>query len=108
MKGVRQPLGVYVLGIPFPSSVTARAASTLGASRLVGRERELAALEDALAGAIEGRCQVVGVVGEAGMGKSRLCDEFISSANARGITVRRTMGVSHGRAVHELEGEEQA
>ena len=99
VKGARQPLGVYVLGRPFPSSVTARAASTLGASRLVGRERELAALEDALAGAIEGRCQVVGVVGEAGMGKSRLCEEFIGSAAARGITVRRTTGVSHGRAV---------
>ena len=79
--------------------MTARAASTLGASRLVGRERELAALEDALAGAIEGRAQVVGVVGEAGVGKSRLCEEFAGSAAARGITVRRATGVSHGRDV---------
>ena len=56
------------------------------------------ALQDALAEAIEGRFQVVGVVGEAGMGKSRLCEEFVGSAG-RGITVRRTTGVSHGRAV---------
>jgi class 3 adenylate cyclase/tetratricopeptide (TPR) repeat protein len=99
VKGARHPLSVYVLGPPFPSPPTVRGAATLGASRLVGREPELAALEDALAEAIEGRCQVVGVVGEAGMGKSRLCEEFISSATARGITVRRTTGVSHGRAV---------
>jgi class 3 adenylate cyclase len=99
VRGVRQPLGVYALGRPFPSAPTARAAATLGVSLLVGRERELAALEDALAGAIEGRFQVVGVVGEAGMGKSRLCEDFIASAVARGITVRRTTGVSHGRAV---------
>ncbi len=99
VKGARRPLGVYVLGGSFPLSPAARAATTLGASRLVGRERELAALEDDLAGAIEGRTQVVGVVGDAGMGKSRLCEEFIASAAARGITVRRTTGVSHGRAV---------
>ena len=99
VKGVRQPLGVYVLGRPLPSPPIVRGAATLGASRLVGRERELVALEDALAEAIEGRFQVVGVVGEAGMGKSRLCEEFIRSATARGITVRRTTGVSHGRGV---------
>jgi class 3 adenylate cyclase len=99
VKGATKPLGVSVLEGPFSSSPTARATTTLGTSRLVGREGELAALEDALAGAIEGRCQVVGVVGEAGMGKSRLCEDFVRSAAARGITVRRTTAVSHGRAV---------
>jgi adenylate cyclase len=42
---------------------------------------------------------VVGVVGEAGVGKSRLCEEFAASAAARGITVRRTAGISHGGEV---------
>jgi hypothetical protein len=99
VKGARESLRVYVLEKPFALPPTARATTTLGASRLVGRERELAVLEDALAEAIESRGQVVGVVGEAGMGKSRLCEEFVRSAAARGITVRRTTGVSHGRAV---------
>ena len=70
-------------------------AGRLGPAPLVGRDRELAVLEEALAAAVDGRAQVVGVVGEAGAGKSRLCDEFAASAAARGITVRRTAGVSH-------------
>jgi class 3 adenylate cyclase/tetratricopeptide (TPR) repeat protein len=99
VKGARQPLGVYALGRPLSVSPTAQATTTLGASGLVGRQRELAVLEDALAEVMENRGQVVGVVGEAGMGKSRLCEEFVRSAAARGMTVRRTTGVSHGQAL---------
>jgi class 3 adenylate cyclase/tetratricopeptide (TPR) repeat protein len=52
-----------------------------GLTPLVGRERELDALRDALAAAREGRGQVVFLVGEAGLGKSRLLHEF-----RRGLT----------------------
>ena len=45
-------------------------------SRFVGRERELAALRDILAQVQGGRGQVVGIVGEPGVGKSRLLYEF--------------------------------
>jgi class 3 adenylate cyclase/tetratricopeptide (TPR) repeat protein len=93
VKGAREPLGVFVLEGP---TSTGR---TEGASRLVGRAKELALLEDALASAAQGQAQVVGVVGEAGVGKSRLCDEFAQSITARGITVRRATGVSHGKEV---------
>jgi class 3 adenylate cyclase len=94
VKGAREPARVYALGAPLASPVprTARAP-------LVGRDREVAVLEDALAMAEEGHAQVVGVVGEAGVGKSRLCEEFATSAAARGNTVRRTAGVSHGQDV---------
>ena len=84
-----------MLGAPFVSPARSR----VGASPLVGRERELAVLEDALAMATEGQFQVVGVVGEAGVGKSRLCEEFAESCRDGGVTVRRTTGVSHGRDV---------
>ncbi|HKY76019.1 MAG TPA: AAA family ATPase [Acidimicrobiia bacterium] len=94
VKGATEPLGVYVLGAPIPSAVR----RTVGAP-LVGRARELATLEDALDMAGEGQFQVVGVVGEAGVGKSRLCEEFARWANDQGITVRRAAGVSHGRDV---------
>jgi adenylate cyclase len=92
VKGVRHPVGVFAL----------RRASPLagrGTSDLVGRADELGALEAALARAREGHAQVIGVVGEAGVGKSRLCEEFVRSAAARGITVRRAAGVSHARDV---------
>src|SRR5436309_881042 len=39
------------------------------------------------------------VVGEPGVGKTRLCDEFCAEVAKRGIVVRRTGGVSHGAAV---------
>jgi DNA-binding NtrC family response regulator/tetratricopeptide (TPR) repeat protein len=45
-------------------------------SRFVGRERELATLSDLLVQAAGGRGQVVGMMGEPGIGKSRLCYEF--------------------------------
>jgi adenylate cyclase len=93
VKGAREPRRVFMLGGP------GGAPRTGGATPLVGRTRELVFLEDALASAVEGRAQVVGVVGEAGVGKSRLCDEFTRLVSRRGITVRRASGVSHGKDV---------
>ena len=40
-------------------------------------------LEQALQCAMEGNGQVVGVVGEAGVGKSRLCLEFVERCQGR-------------------------
>ena len=121
VKGARQPLGVYVLGRPFPSWVTARAASTAAG----GSGTKLAAMEDALAGAIDGRFQVVGVVGEPGMGRAdggfdlrsqpplRLCHDLrcaiasltpIASSVAWIVLARRPTGVTSpfGRVVGDL------
>ncbi len=98
VKGAREPVRVFALEGPAPSSGV-RSDRAVGTSALIGRERELAALEEALAAAAEGRAQVVGIVGEAGVGKSRLCEEFARSAAAGDVTVRRTAGVSHGRDI---------
>ena len=48
-------------------------------SRFVGRERELAELHDRLTRVEKGRGQIVGIVGEPGVGKSRLCYELSRS-----------------------------
>jgi len=96
VKGAREPLRVFVLEGPVLLPPAVRGS---GAFPLVGRDRELAVLEEALAASSERRAQVVGVMGEAGVGKSRLCEEFARSAAARGVTTRRTTGVSHGRDI---------
>jgi class 3 adenylate cyclase len=49
--------------------------------------------------ALAGRGQVVGVVAEPGTGKSRLCFELAEACRARGIIVRSTTGVPHGKNV---------
>jgi adenylate cyclase len=101
VKGAREPMGVYVLEGPAPPRPwrAGRAGST---SRLIGRGPEVAVLEDALSSAADGQTQVVGVVGEPGVGKSRLCDDFVRTVLARGISVRRTAGASHAREVPML------
>lgn len=50
-----------------------------GFTRLVGRERELALLQQGLTMAREGRGQAVSIIGDAGLGKSRLVHEFRQS-----------------------------
>jgi adenylate cyclase len=59
----------------------------------------MAALEAALARAIGGSVQVVGVVGERGLGKSRLCFEFLERCRARGLAIFDAYGVPHGKSL---------
>ena len=69
-----------------------------GFSRFVGRTEEIQTLEAALARARERQAQVVGVVGEAGSGKSRLCYEFLERCRARGLGIFEAHGVAHGKS----------
>jgi class 3 adenylate cyclase len=66
-----------------------------GLSRFVGREEELRALD----GAFAAQGQVVGVVGEAGVGKSRLCHEFVGQLRATGVPVYHVAGQAHAKSV---------
>jgi class 3 adenylate cyclase/tetratricopeptide (TPR) repeat protein len=70
-----------------------------GLSTFVGRGREQTALEAALERAVEGDGQVVALVGEPGVGKSRLAHEFAERCASEGILVQRTQAVAHGREV---------
>src|SRR5213594_3257853 len=56
---------------------------------LVGRDTEMAALLGALDDALAGRGRLVSIVGEPGLGKSRLVDELIADPRVRGARVGR-------------------
>jgi KaiC/GvpD/RAD55 family RecA-like ATPase len=65
------------------------AASAQGLTRFVGRDAELELLRRALTLAGRGRGQVVAIVGEPGVGKSRLVWEFTHSAHMRSVPFLR-------------------
>jgi class 3 adenylate cyclase/tetratricopeptide (TPR) repeat protein len=77
-KGFDEPIQVYiVLGIK-PRAFPVRPRGVEGVkTRMVGRDVELYALQEVFRNTVEGKqTQIVTVVGEAGVGKSRLLDEF--------------------------------
>ena len=65
--------------------------------RFVGRERELAALGDLLAQVAQSRGQVVGIVGEPGVGKSRLCYELTQSHRPQPWLILASSLVAYGK-----------
>src|SRR5262249_13190276 len=65
---------------------------------VVGRQQELLALQQALEQAGAGHGQVVALVGEAGLGKSRLVYEFVHSHHTPGWLVLESASVSYGKA----------
>ena len=102
MRGFSHPVEVYeAIG---PGSVRTRfeAAAARGLTTLVGRDTELEQLRSALGQAGQGRGQIVGVVGEAGVGKSRLLHEFTHSQQAGGWLVLGSRSISYGKAISYL------
>jgi predicted ATPase/class 3 adenylate cyclase len=63
---------------------------------MVGREEQLALVEQKMARALQGRGQIVAIAGEAGIGKSRLAAEAIRIARERGMTVYEGECESYG------------
>jgi class 3 adenylate cyclase len=99
LKGVGEPLGVYALEGLGSLRNPLELSRARGFSKFVGRAAELATLEAAFERSLEGRGQTVGVVADAGTGKSRLCFEFAERCRSRGFTVIEARGVAHGRRV---------
>lgn len=73
VKGVSSPLATYAL---LGASATRSRRAAHGLSPLVGRSHELEQLDERVALAAGGRGQIVSLVGEAGVGKSRLLAEL--------------------------------
>jgi class 3 adenylate cyclase/predicted ATPase/DNA-binding IscR family transcriptional regulator/ribosomal protein L40E len=99
VKGISEPVRIYELEGMGALRTRLEVSRSRGFSRFVGRLDEMAALEAALARAIGGAAQVVGIVGEPGVGKSRLCFEFLERCRARGLAIFEAHGVPHGKAL---------
>lgn len=84
-KGKSEPVKAWrLLGVERQAPGTTRRLD----SPLIGREREVALLEEALRRAErERRCHLVTVLGAPGAGKSRLVGEFVASAGQRSTVV---------------------
>jgi class 3 adenylate cyclase/predicted ATPase len=97
VKGVSEPVEMYEVAGVGPLRTRLQMAEHRGLVRFVGRQHELEQMQRALELAQGGHGQIVAVVGEPGVGKSRLCYEFKLRA-LRGCLVLETFAVSHGKA----------
>jgi hypothetical protein len=98
IKGLQTAVEVYEMTGAGPVRSRLQAAAARGLTRLVGRDAEVFTLRQALERAGAGQGQVVGVIGEAGVGKSRLIAEFLHSPPTEGWRVLGSASVSYGQA----------
>ncbi len=97
IKGISEPVHIYeVLGVG-PLRTRLQVAARRGLVRFVGRQSEMEQMRHALELAKAGHGQIVGIMGEPGVGKSRLCYEF-KVLSQHGCLVLETFSVSHGKA----------
>ncbi|MFC1896886.1 AAA family ATPase, partial [Thermodesulfobacteriota bacterium] len=99
IKGKAEPVRVYrVIG---PSTLRTRfdVNAERGLTPFVGRERELELLLDGFERAKAGRGQVFSIMGEAGVGKSRLLYEFRKAVTNEDVSFLEGKCLSFGRGV---------
>ena len=98
VKGLTEPVAVFELVGVTAVRRRLQATAARGLTRFVGRQTEVDALHQALARAGAGHGQIVAMVGEPGVGKSRLVYEFFHSHDLREWCVLESASVSYGKA----------
>jgi adenylate cyclase len=100
IRGLREPLRVHQLLGRGSHQSRIDAAHARGFTRFVGRGPELERLVQVFGAARrEGGLKVVGIVGEAGIGKSRLAEEFARYCEAQGASVGRFQSLERERLI---------
>src|SRR5438552_4586193 len=97
VKGVEEPLNIYEVIGAGPLRTRLQVAARRGLTRFVGRHTEMDQIRRALEQAKTGDGQIVGVMGEPGVGKSRLFSEFKLTSQS-GCLVLEALSVSYGKA----------
>ena len=101
LRGITGQVEVYELeGVKTRMRLNARAAR--GLSKFVGRQEEIESLGRAAARAKAGYGEVVALVGEAGVGKSRIFLELTRSPEMQGWLILEGGSVSYGKATSYL------
>jgi class 3 adenylate cyclase/predicted ATPase len=98
IKGVEEPLNIYEVLSVGRLRTRLQVAARRGLTRFVGRQSEMEQLQRALEQAKAGHGQIVGVMGEPGLGKSRLFHEFVGAHGRAPLLVLQAYSVSHGKA----------
>ncbi len=98
IRGLPEPVPVFELTGAGTVRTRLQASVARGLTRFVGRDAEMEQLRHALEQASRGRGEIVAVVGEPGVGKSRLFYEFIHSHRTHGWLVLESSSVSYGKA----------
>jgi class 3 adenylate cyclase/tetratricopeptide (TPR) repeat protein len=102
VKGLETAIEVYELTGAGPVRSRLNAGAARGLTRFVGRDAELEQIGQALSRATGGHGQVVAMVGEPGVGKSRLVWEVTRSHRVHGWLVLLGGSVSYGKATSYL------
>ncbi len=103
IEGLTSPVEVFELVGAEPTRTRLQAAAARVLTPFVGRRHELETLRHALERAGTGHGQVVAVIGEPGVGKSRLFYELIHSHHTQGWFILETGAVSsYGQATPYL------
>src|SRR5262245_33821475 len=102
VKGLADPVEVFELVGAASTRTRLQALAARGLTRFVGRQAEFESLHQALERAGSSHGQVVAVIGEPGVGKTRLVYEFIRSHHTHDWLVLESSSVSYGKATAYL------
>jgi class 3 adenylate cyclase/tetratricopeptide (TPR) repeat protein len=102
VKGLSDPIEIFELTGAGQARTRLQAAALRGLTRFVGRDAEVEHLRRVLGQAGGGRGQVAAIVGEAGVGKSRLTYEFTHSHRVQDWLILEASSVSYGKATSYL------
>jgi class 3 adenylate cyclase/tetratricopeptide (TPR) repeat protein len=99
LKGLDTPMDVFEIVRAGQARSRLQAAAARGLTPFVGRTDEMQQMVDALSRVRTAQGQIIGIVGEAGVGKSRLLWEFIHSDRTHGCSILEGQSASYAKGV---------